>query len=80
MIRGLNVNLRIGRCFCSSAPQPLEDIFDPTTGLYVFQVLEEDVPTNNENIEDLAEEKDEEQPTGQSQSPEQVLAPTAAGG
>ena len=63
-----------------SAPQPLEDIFDPTTGLYGFQILEEDAPANNEDIEDLAEEKEEEQLTGQSQSPVQVLAPTAAGG
>ena len=64
-----------------SAPQPLEDIFDPTTGLYGFQVLEEDAPTGNEDIEDLAEEKQEEQRTGQSQFPGQLeVAPTTAGG
>ena len=50
-----------------SAPQPLEDIFDPTTGLYGFQVLEEDVPADNEDIEDIAEEKEEEKPSQEQQ-------------
>ena len=50
-----------------SAPQPLEDIFDPTTGIYGFQVLEEDVPADNEDIEDLVEEKEEEKPSQEQQ-------------
>ena len=40
-----------------SAPQPLEDIFDPTTGLYGFQVADHEASVEGESNGDITEEK-----------------------
>ena len=37
-----------------SAPQPLEDIFDPTTGLYGFQV-DHEAPVEDKSNEEITE-------------------------
>ena len=52
-----------------SAPQPLEDIFDPTTGLYGFQVADHEAPVDDESNEELIEEK---QPVNTSSSQQQL--------
>ena len=40
-----------------SAPQPLEDVFDPTTGLYGFQVADHEALVDDESNEEITEEK-----------------------
>ena len=52
-----------------SAPQPIEDVFDPTTGLYGFQVVDHEAPVDDESIEAIREEK---QPINVSSSQQQL--------